>query len=178
MNCGPQKNVVFNIEPADAGVIHLNTILLSDSTWSGIYYTQVPINLEAEALTGYLFSHWSTENGEIVDTTLNSFTTSLNNDSISFTAHFVVDPNAHVNDDTAQTFQLYPNPGNNQFQIQSNEAIENIRIFNSTGICIQQFENLHDRKSTTVDAKDWSTGIYFVVIKQNGKLVTKRWVKN
>ncbi len=90
----------------------------------------------------------------------------------------MVDPNAHVNDDTAQTFQLYPNPGNNQFQIQSNEAIENIRIFNSTGICIQQFENLHDRKSTTVDAKDWSTGIYFVVIKQNGKLVTKRWVKN
>jgi hypothetical protein len=178
MNCGPQKNVVFNIEPADAGVIHLNTILLSDSTWSGIYYTQVPIDLEADALTGYLFSHWSTENGEIVDTTLNSFTTSLNNDSISFTAHFVVDPNAQVNDVAAQTFQLYPNPGNSQFQIQSNEALENIRIFNSTGICIQQFENINDRKTTTIDAKDWSTGIYFVVVKQNGKLVTKRWVKS
>ena len=177
MNCGPQKNVVFNIQPAMAGVIHLNTILLSDSSWSGIYYTQVPIQMEAEALTGYLFSHWTTENGEIADSTLSSFTTSLNSESISFTAHFVVDPNASIASLSSKNFQLFPNPGSENFQIQSNEAMESIHIFNASGMCVHQVSN-NSVKSLVVDAQDWSDGVYFIVVKQNGKIQTQRWVKN
>ena len=177
MNCGPQKNVVFNIEPASAGVIHLNTILLSDSTWSGIYYTQVPIQLEAEALSEYLFSHWTTENGEIVDSTLSAFTTSLNNDSISFTAHFVVDPNASIASLSTKNFQLFPNPGSENFQMQSNEAMESIQIFNASGMCVHQVSS-NNGKSLVVNARNWSDGVYFIVVKQNGKVQTQRWVKN
>lgn len=178
LNCGPQKNVVFNITPAESGVIHLNTILLSDSTWSGIYYTQVPIHMEAEALPGYLFSHWTTENGAIVDTLAAAFTTSLDNQDISFTAHFVVDPNAAISENNTGEFQVYPNPGTHQFIIQSPEKMDAVSVYNSTGICIAKENMKQHSNQWQINTSHWSDGVYFIVVEQNGRFQTQRWVKN
>jgi hypothetical protein len=178
MSCGPQKNVVFNIEPAQAGLIHLNTITLEDSTWSGIYYTQVPIHLNAQALPGYLFSHWTTENGEIVDTLQAAFTTSLNNDSISFTAHFVVDPNAQVENISLNETRLYPNPGNSWINIENKFGLQKVEIWNSNGQKIMDRKYTAHTQKAVIFSDNFESGLYLIqTTDSRGNQETKRWMK-
>ncbi|MEM1320774.1 MAG: CotH kinase family protein [Bacteroidota bacterium] len=44
--------------PEEAGIIHLNTITPRSLPWEGWYYKGVPVQLSAEPLRGYVFSHW------------------------------------------------------------------------------------------------------------------------
>ena len=54
---GQYSLTVTNSNPQQGSVL-LNTIALSDSRWSGLYFNEVPITLTAQASDGYVFSHW------------------------------------------------------------------------------------------------------------------------
>lgn len=51
--------LTLNIQPAGAGYIKLNTIEIDDPNWSGIYFKGIPVNLEAVANPGFVFSDWN-----------------------------------------------------------------------------------------------------------------------
>lgn len=61
-------DLTLNVSDTEAGTITINTIAIEASTpgvpempypWTGVYFNAVPVTLEATAMTGYVFSHWS-----------------------------------------------------------------------------------------------------------------------
>jgi len=61
-NFGLNGEVTIGIatEPANAGVIKLNTIQPDSLPWTGVYFSGNPIRLEAIAMPGYQFLYWDT----------------------------------------------------------------------------------------------------------------------
>ncbi|AXG73421.1 T9SS C-terminal target domain-containing protein [Flavobacterium arcticum] len=61
-------DLILNVSNTDAGNIKINTVSIEPSTpgvpenpypWTGIYFNNIPVTLEATAMPGYVFSHWS-----------------------------------------------------------------------------------------------------------------------
>ena len=57
-------NLTLNINNTEAGSVQLNSLTLTDSSWQGEYFDNIPISIEAEANEGYVFSHWDGVTGE------------------------------------------------------------------------------------------------------------------
>ncbi|MBK9983679.1 MAG: lamin tail domain-containing protein [Saprospiraceae bacterium] len=80
-----QVDLSLQVEPAGAGVIHINTIVPKTYPWAGIYFDGNPVTITAVANPGYTFDHW--ENSFSIDTFGQSVTINLKPFS-EFTAHF------------------------------------------------------------------------------------------
>ncbi|HXR82453.1 MAG TPA: lamin tail domain-containing protein, partial [Saprospiraceae bacterium] len=80
-----QVDINLRVEPAEAGVIHINTIIPEKYPWAGIYFNGNPVTITAVANPGYSFDHW--ENNLGLSILSDSFTINLTEFS-SFTAHF------------------------------------------------------------------------------------------
>ena len=50
--------ITLNTIPEDGGSIHLNTLHITESNWSGYYFPTIPIGVQARQNDGYEFSHW------------------------------------------------------------------------------------------------------------------------
>ncbi|HHG86061.1 MAG TPA: T9SS type A sorting domain-containing protein, partial [Bacteroidetes bacterium] len=109
---GPM-DLAFNVVPANAGWIGVNSLTLKSLPWRGTYYQGVPILLEAvEYDTTYIFDHW-----ELANHTLSPNDSSLNvtlnlSTADSVIAHFRVRHPVAIDDPSYETFSLdvYPNP--------------------------------------------------------------------
>lgn len=55
---GDQFPLSLDVFPAQSGTIKLNTIQPLQYPWSGIYYKDVPVTLQAVAAPGFKFVHW------------------------------------------------------------------------------------------------------------------------
>jgi hypothetical protein len=51
--------LTLRIDPVGAGGIRLNTITVTDSSWSGDYFTGIPVRLSAIPFAGHRFIQWS-----------------------------------------------------------------------------------------------------------------------
>lgn len=84
-NLPSQRSVRVQIDDPSAGSVQLNTLKLTESNWTGIYFETVPITLTAIPKEGYVFDRWS---GAVVS---NNERISINpNQFITLTAHFKV----------------------------------------------------------------------------------------
>lgn len=79
--------IYLYVEPAEAGRIKINTILPKGFPWSGTYFSDVPITVEAIPNPGYTFKGWGT-NSHLTSTTTSKFTTEINGSSTLFKAIF------------------------------------------------------------------------------------------
>lgn len=54
------EQVTLTLQNSEGGTVRLNTLSpkLEFGDWSGIYYTDVPVTLSAEAKEGWVFDHW------------------------------------------------------------------------------------------------------------------------
>lgn len=70
-------------------------------------------------------------------------------------------------------FDIYPNPAKNELFINTNEIIREIEIHNVIGISVY-----NEKKSTkSIDISKLKSGVYFVTIKTDKGIVTKRILK-
>jgi hypothetical protein len=164
MGLGAPREITLNIEPSGAGEIHLNTLNISDSTWSGFYFEDVDIDLMANAKPGYQFSHWGLNN--VIEDTLSAFWNGLvSEDNLVFTAYFEEDTTIlnSINESTNLTVHLYPNPAQNQIQIISESLNNSVQIYDVLGQMIERKNFLGNQ--TSLDIQSWSQGIYVAVIQ-------------
>ena len=88
-------NATLDVSTAEQGFIKINTIEIKNGTpsivgspypWTGVYFEGIPVKLNAIALPGFKFSHWSgatnSKNQEIIITPIENF---------SVQAHFVAE---------------------------------------------------------------------------------------
>jgi len=80
--------LTLNISDDGAGIIRLNTLLLHDFPWSGIYFHDVPVEITAVPSPGHIFTGWSGN----VSSTDPLITVNLDN-AFTITANFQTDPN-------------------------------------------------------------------------------------
>lgn len=71
---------------------------------------------------------------------------------------------------------VYPNPTNSYFHIETAEPISSIRIFNNLGVEVEKISKY--KPGNTINIQDYTKGIYFVIITTPKGIVNKRIVVN
>ena len=85
------------------------------------------------------------------------------------------EPTASVNDFASKGFSAYPNPVNDKLNIEANEKINTVVIYNVLG---QQVYNTSvDALSSTIDMSNMASGAYFVSVNVNGAESTVKVIK-
>lgn len=77
------------------------------------------------------------------------------------------------NNRKGDVFWVYPNPSVDWFKIESNDVIQNIRIFNNNGILIFEKYNVYTKYYELV-TRNLSNGTYFVSVEIANKLFVKK----
>ncbi len=161
-----QVNLQLKTIPENAGSVELNSITIGNFPWEGIYFNGVPIDLNAIAKEGFVFSHWQSNN-TILPMDFNSainynFTT---NDTI--TAYFVP---SNLNENNP--FISYPNPSSDKIQLQfllAEEEIINLQVYNAKGQLMEahEFAGILGANYFELNVSTYLHGIYFIQLAGN-----------
>jgi len=90
----------------------------------------------------------------------------------NFIVNLIVNTNLAVDDITNNSFSLYPNPTQNILKINSKFPLGGYKIYSINGVLeIEGFTN------QTIDVSRLSSGIYFVKIKMDERIVIKKFIK-
>ena len=73
----------------------------------------------------------------------------------------------------ANRFEIYPNPANNYLNIDTNENINEISIYNVVGVMVYSEQNFNG----TIDLSNFNNGVYFIRISTEKGDITKRFIK-
>ena len=79
-------------------------------------------------------------------------------------------------DELTSALRLYPNPVNDKLYIETEIEIEEVVIYDVYGR-LQVTETPSHQENTTIDVSEFNAGVYFMMIKTNDGVVTKRFVK-
>jgi hypothetical protein len=178
LGLGTPRELTLNIEPSDAGVIQLNTLNITDSTWAGTYFEDVDIDMMAYAKPGYVFSHWG-NNGVITDTLMGSWNGFINQDSLIFTAYFELDTTLlGTQDIPALEAFVYPNPARDEISIISPIGNKTMQVYDMLGNLVESRK--FNSSNYSLDIRNWNKGCYLVVIAdlERGRIKTIRCIKD
>ncbi len=108
---GLEEDFVLELEvqPPGAGYIRLNTISPQEYPWTGLYYKNIPITLQAIANPGYSFANWG-ESSFIDDFLSPFFNATVGSNDVAFTAYFLEEDVSTLVHDESVGFSIYPNP--------------------------------------------------------------------
>jgi len=76
-----------------------------------------------------------------------------------------------VEDNTNISFSIYPNPVQDILNLESQQPIERVKIYNLQGQLIME------KYTNSIDVSNLTTGLYFVQVTVNGKTITKKFIK-
>jgi PKD repeat protein len=81
-----------------------------------------------------------------------------------------------------ENLSLFPTPGSGELNVQFENSFRgelNIQVQNILGHTIDRRSHLklNDQFKTTIDASDWSSGIYFVTLSIEDKKYIRKWIK-
>ena len=106
-NLPNQVDITLDVQPSGAGKILMNTIYPDSFPWAGVYFNGVPVTMTASAISGYKFSHWSS-NLQLTNPVYTSIITLNVPSNESFTANYIpIDKNMNI----------YPNPSDHEFNV-------------------------------------------------------------
>ena len=89
------QQVTVTLQGSSGGSIGLNTLTpdLSSGSWSGVYYTDVPVQLSAHPEPGMRLDHWEVSSGKLEQSEDGSASLRLDGD-VTVSAVFVPDEGA------------------------------------------------------------------------------------
>lgn len=83
-------DITFDVTPAGAGEIKVNSIWQNSFPWTASYYGQIQTNTIARAFPGYEFDYWSVTTGPMLNPTVEDTNGIMINGVENITAHFRV----------------------------------------------------------------------------------------
>ena len=78
-------------------------------------------------------------------------------------------------EELSMSFNIYPNPVSDKLYIETQTLTLTVEIYDVYG---KQQSMVNGQQSTVIDVTSLNSGIYFVMIKTNEGVVTKRFIKN
>lgn len=85
-------------------------------------------------------------------------------------------PIVSVGEINAATFDIYPNPTQNNLRITANSPVERVEVYNLIGERVADIQPM--AKNTNIDLATQSQGIYLVKVTINGQTSVRKVVKN
>ena len=165
-----------NVANVEEGFVKVNTIEINNSTvgidgdystWSGDYFKGVPVKLQAIALPGYTFSHWTGD----VDSTESEITI---NPEENTNVIAVFQRDLSIGDVNKVDFLVYPNPTSDVLNIASASKSEiNYTISTILGQNVESGIN----KDQKLNVSHLNKGVYLIELKQDNKRVVKKFIK-
>jgi len=145
------------------------------TTGSGTYTQGQNVTLMAESNEGYTFVEWL-ENGNFVSDSMQiSFSAAANRE---LTARFK--STVGLSESFAENLQLYPNPTNGLFVIESdhtNGAISEVLIMGVTGKTVSHLQNINPSEKMTIDIGNLPESVYLLkILLHNGRITTKKLI--
>jgi PKD repeat protein len=95
--------------------------------------------------------------------------------------YITVTPKVAITDISTGSIVIYPNPTGGQLKIENGELkIENVDVYDVFGrnVLSHQLSTFNFQLSTQIDISSLPSGVYFVRIKTEEGIVTKKMVKN
>jgi hypothetical protein len=74
-------------------------------------------------------------------------------------------------------FEVYPNPGTDGLTLQAMENLEEVRVLDVSGRCIQMLNFIPSSEERKINASSWKAGTYFICAKTASGWSAVRWVK-
>jgi hypothetical protein len=163
-----QLNITFEVHPAGAGSVFLNTINPQTYPWSGIYFDGAPISFRAIANQNHLFDHWDSPQTGIYMTD-----SVYLNPTIPQTIHLYFSSTTSIaSNEKSDLLTVSPNPFSEGFSIVNSGKKMAIKVFDTLGR--EMLSSELPPGKYYLETKSWMPGIYFL---NNGTLVQKL-VKN
>ena len=121
--------------------------------------------------------------GEWIDSDYNSITMVSYNDGRSILCDYVQSFQAkytHINSTpesyTSNQANIFPNPGTDQFTIQTDTPIEEVAVYDMTGRRI--FSQNSSENTIRINTESWPSGVYFWKAYDSSTVQCGKWVKN
>ena len=183
---GPYK-VILKSFPEEVGSIKLNTLKLKDLPWSGDYFGGMDNLLSAKINKDYKdtyqFDHWESKSGNIITPNITDKDVAIQLTGLdTITAVFSL-VNGTEDLLNGVTFEVFPNPTDNQFGIRyelKETGNVDINIYSTIGRHVQHLQKI-DRQNSGIHMYDYnvddlllSSGIYFVQLNINEQVYTKK----
>jgi CotH kinase protein/Lamin Tail Domain/Chitobiase/beta-hexosaminidase C-terminal domain/Divergent InlB B-repeat domain len=170
--------VDLQVSPPEAGRLRFSTLQFDTQhiPWSGTYFTDVPIKLQAIPKAGWRFSRWEGDiSGHHADTTV------MLSGNSQFNAVFEVDslpPTTDSSDQTTLNALLQPNPGKGLLLIQTDWAVSEWRCFHLTGQQIDIQARVGDlgNHRYQLDLQHLPSGVYLLWMRSGERSGTQRLV--
>ena len=165
-----------NVANVEEGFVKVNTIEINNSTvgidgdystWSGDYFKGVPVKLQAIALPGYTFSHWTGD----VDSTESEITI---NPEENTNVIAVFQRDLSIGDVNKVDFLVYPNPTSDVLNIGSASKSE---ITYTISTILGQNVESGINKDQKLNVSHLNKGVYLIELKQDNKRVVKKFIK-
>ena len=162
------------VEPPGAGYIRLNTISPQEYPWTGLYYKNIPITLQAIANPGYSFVNWS--ESSFIDDVLNpQMNTTIGANEASFTAYFMEDDIVTDVSESMATVKIFPNPANDIIAFDADANYSTVEISDLTGKVVLNCRRVN---GGGVDVSSLPKGVYMVVLRDaSGSCKVSRFCK-
>ena len=161
------RNFVANFVTLHEVTASVNDEEFGSVTGAGIYGYGEEATLVATPNEGYKFLNW-TENDTIVSEEAEY--TFVVTDNRNFVANFVSTEGV---DELTASFRLYPNPVNDKLNIVTETEIEEVVVYDAFG----RQQLAVSCQQSAISVSGLNAGAYFVMIKTNEGVVTKRFVK-
>lgn len=171
-DCQAPINLKATVEEYAAGFANAFKITL---TWNSVteansYNLYVNNNLFKENITSNSYVLGSDTEGSYTFNVTSNCDNGESDMSLSYTVKL-----EHIGiNEYSGNIELYPNPVNSKLYIECQEAIEDVCIFNVTGVMVYHESDLKDNE---IDMSDFSEGLYIIKIKTNNYNIVKRFIK-
>ena len=133
---------------------------------TGTYQNGTPATLKASPNPDWSFVNW-TENGSVVSTDLSY--TFMVSDNRNLIANFISTVGI---DESESNIKIFPNPTTGIIDIQSAKKIENIVIFNSTGVKV--FNKTVNKPTSSLNLSQYGKGVYSIQMTIGEKVMIRK----
>lgn len=155
----PMIEIVALVEPEEAASV----------SGAGTYEYGATVTLTLNRNEDWAFENW-TEAGMVVSDEMTY--TFIATESRNLVAHFR--HTEGVGEHSSQTL-IYPNPVNDKLTVESQEAINNVKIYNLMGALVYSQKDCTNK--VEIQTSNLSSGIYFIRLTTNKVTETRRFVK-
>jgi hypothetical protein len=176
-NLPDQVDVTLNVFPPGGGSIQISTITPEAYPWQGVYFTGIPVKIEAIEAEGYHFLYWG-NNGLITDTLNTVFLDTLKANQITFDAYFEDITTATITLEQNDDFNLYPNPATDILHLKANRtgsAELKFQILDVTGRTVQIGTIHKGNTETDINIQEIPTSVYLLQINDLNNTLVKQF---
>ncbi len=160
-------NLTINIEPAEAGIIKIDSNIINENNFNGIYFPDYDYKINVKSTSCYIFDHW-----EGINESKPTFNLSLDQDT-TITAVFK-DTTTQDNKRIPSEIKIYCY-AKTLFIEHDNRQLKHLKIFNTKGLTIKNLDlSNHIENNMVISLSDMTNGIYIVSLKTKAKTYNEK----